>query len=315
MTSAVEQRVRLLLAGGQLDLLLPGAGRTAERLLALAELAATEDLSTARLAEAHCDAIAITAEAGTSLPAGALAGVWASRYGGEVHASRHGDRWRLTGRIEFCSGADLLDVALIDATVDADGRQLFLVPLRQRGVLADCTRWAAAGLAATRTGRVDIDVGLGADAAIGPPGFYLDRPGFWHSSVGVAACWAGAAIGVHRSTVARVPPADPHALAALGESAAACWELEAILHTAGRDIDERPRSVGMVAALTVRHLVVEACVRTMAASERATGPAPLAFDQAHAQRFDDLRMYIRQHHHGSDLATIGTAARSPDVAT
>lgn len=259
MTSAVEQRLRLLLAGGQLELPLPAAGRTAERLVGLAELAATEDLSTARLAEAHCDAIAITAEAGTSLPEGVLAGVWASRYGGgEVHASRHGDRWRLTGRLEFCSGAD---------------------------------------------------------AAIGPPGFYLDRQGFWHGSVGVAACWAGAAIGVHRSTVARVPPADPQALAALGESAAACWELDAILHTAGRDIDERPRSVGMVAALTVRHLVVEACVRTMAATERATGPAPLAFDQIHAQRFDDLRMYIRQHHHGSDLATIGTAARSPDLMT
>ena len=48
---------------GRLDLPLPGSGRTRERWAVLADLA-EEDLSLARLAEGHTDAIAILAELG-----------------------------------------------------------------------------------------------------------------------------------------------------------------------------------------------------------------------------------------------------------
>jgi hypothetical protein len=48
---------------GRLNLPQPGAGRTRERWAALAELA-EEDLSLARLAEGHTDALAILAELG-----------------------------------------------------------------------------------------------------------------------------------------------------------------------------------------------------------------------------------------------------------
>ena len=46
---------------GRLDLPLPGGGRTRQRWAVLAELA-EEDLSLARLAEGHADALAILAE-------------------------------------------------------------------------------------------------------------------------------------------------------------------------------------------------------------------------------------------------------------
>src|SRR6202023_1833641 len=64
---------------GRLDLPLPGDGRTAERWAALAELA-EEDLSLARLAEGHTDALAILAELGalTVPPTGSRWGVWAA---------------------------------------------------------------------------------------------------------------------------------------------------------------------------------------------------------------------------------------------
>ena len=54
---------------GRLELPLPGSGRTRERWAVLAGLA-EEDLSLARLAEGHTDAIAILAELGASPPAG-----------------------------------------------------------------------------------------------------------------------------------------------------------------------------------------------------------------------------------------------------
>src|ERR1700731_996232 len=64
---------------GRLNLPLPGSGRTRERWAALADLAG-EDLSLARLAEGHADALAILAELGAASPsAGSRWGVWAAQ--------------------------------------------------------------------------------------------------------------------------------------------------------------------------------------------------------------------------------------------
>lgn len=306
-------RLRRLLADGALDLPLPGAGSTAARFRRLLGLAAAEDLSVARLAEAHCDAGAIVGEAGRSLEPGVLAAVWASRYGGaQVRAERTAAGWRLTGTLGFCSGAPIVDVALVDATLVGasadDPLQLFLVPLDRGGVHIDTSRWATAALAATGTGRVELDVEMDGSAAIGPPGYYLDRAGFWHGAIGVAACWAGGAHGIHASTVGHVERRSPHVLANVGRSAAACWAMAAIVDRAANDIDRRPSAVDMAAALTVRHLVANWCGDVTAASRRATGPGPLAFDAAHAQRIADLELYIEQQHHEADLAEIGRGA-------
>ena len=64
---------------GRLNLPLPGSGRTRERWAALADLAG-EDLSLARLAEGHADALAILAELGAALLLAASRwGVWAAQ--------------------------------------------------------------------------------------------------------------------------------------------------------------------------------------------------------------------------------------------
>ena len=64
---------------GLLELPLPGCGRTRERWVVLAGLA-EDDLSLARLAEGHTDAMAILAELGASPPpAGSRWGVWAAQ--------------------------------------------------------------------------------------------------------------------------------------------------------------------------------------------------------------------------------------------
>ena len=70
------ERLRELLKDGHLDLRSP-EGSAPGAVRQLRRLAATEVMSVGRLAEAHCDAAAIAAEAGSQLPEGALAGVWA----------------------------------------------------------------------------------------------------------------------------------------------------------------------------------------------------------------------------------------------
>lgn len=305
--NAAEQRLRALVHEGRLDLPLPAAGRTPERLRRLHDLAASEDLSVARLAEAHCDAAAILAEAGRCLlPHGALAGVWASKYGAAgATAVRQGHGWHVVGELGFCSGAGLLDVALVDARTGEDGEQLLLVPLRAGGVDIDTSTWQTDALRATATGRVRFDLDLDETAAVGGPGFYLTRRGFWHGAIGVAACWAGGAQAVLDATAARIKADNPHAAANVGRMAAACWAMDAALAAAGADIDDRPDEMGMTYALMVRHVIAAACRDVIDASVRATGPGPLAFDRDHSRRLADLRLYIEQHHHETDLETIG----------
>ena len=83
---------------GRLNLPLPGSGRTRERWAALADLAG-EDLSLARLAEGHADALAILAELDAASPsAGSRWGVWAAQPPGPgLDASQTGGGWRLDG--------------------------------------------------------------------------------------------------------------------------------------------------------------------------------------------------------------------------
>src|SRR5690242_6794940 len=91
---------------GRLNLPLPGGGRTRERWAVLADLAG-EDLSLARLAEGHADALAILAELGVLAdpPAGSRWGVWAAQPPGPGLMASRTDGWRLDGTKQYCSGA------------------------------------------------------------------------------------------------------------------------------------------------------------------------------------------------------------------
>src|ERR1700690_3765263 len=93
---------------GRLNLPRPGGGRTRERWAALADLA-EEDLSLARLAEGHADALAILAELSAASPlVGSRWGVWAAQPPGPGLAGSQADAdggWRLDGVKRYCSGA------------------------------------------------------------------------------------------------------------------------------------------------------------------------------------------------------------------
>jgi hypothetical protein len=145
---------------------------------------------------------------------------------------------------------------------------------------------------------------------VGAPNEYLDRPGFWHGAVGVAACWLGAARAVagplYRAVSRR---ADPHAEAHLGAVDAALTAAQAVLECAARQVDAEPRSA--TAELTARRVraVVETAVdEAITRTGRALGPVPLAQDDAHARRVADLTIYVRQSHAERDLAALGRLA-------
>jgi hypothetical protein len=293
---------------GRLDLPRPGGGRTGERWAVLADLA-TEDLSLARLAEGHTDALAILAELGAARPPAASRwGVWAAQPPGPGLTARRADdgSWRLDGLKRYCSGARCCTDALVTATAP-DGSRLFAVSTRDLSVVPGT--WPATGMAGSDT----LDVQFTAIAAepAGGPGRYLDRPGFAHGGAGVAACWYGGARGVGRTLLAAAARRDvgPHALAHLGAVDLALTTAKTALDAAAAEIDADPddrEDGGRLRALRVRALVEATATEVMNRVGRALGAGPLGHDEAHSRRVADLTVYLRQHHAERDLADIGS---------
>lgn len=286
---------------------LPGAGHTAERHEALARWGAI-DLSFARIAEAHTDALAILAECGHKPRRGALYGVWAS----DTPPSRvtcerlPGGEWRIDGIKQFCSGALLVDAALVTAHHE-DGVLLFDLSVKDPGVLVEPSAWASPAFADTATTAVQFHGLTVLDQnRLGHSGWYLERPGFWHGSIGPAACWAGGARCLIEAA-ARVNRRDPHSRAHVGALLASAWGLHAVLEQAGREIDADAKDSSGTArsrGLMVRHLIERACAEVLDRFARATGPHLLAYDPHIVRQHQALALYMRQCHGERDLAEI-----------
>jgi len=224
--SWVEQTVRHLVCD------LDGVASVAEpleRFRVLSALGRT-DLVLARLVEGHLDAAAILAEAmklrnlrgsdegadeqGSAMKhrsrqSGPCYGVWASASGGTGLTAREvGGRFEVSGTMRFCSGATFLDRALVTARIGDDGsttaRSLLLLDIDLRDPLVQPLpgTWPALGMDASES--LDVHVAgltVPVGAQVGPPGFYVERPGLHLGGIGVAAVWLGGAQGDKRESI------------------------------------------------------------------------------------------------------------------
>jgi hypothetical protein len=306
--------VRRWLEAGDLDLPAPGSGQTAKRWWKLAALT-ENDLVAGRLAEAHADAVAILAELeGPPPEPGQLWGVWAAESSESiVTVSGDGDPVLLHGTKAWCSGAGLCTHALITARLADNKRGLLAVDLSQPQVTPLTQSWRNAGMRDSDTRSVQFSGASG--IPVGRPGEYLDRPGFWHGAMGVAACWLGGARAVAAPLYRTVADehtrgsADVHMHAHLGAVDAALAAAEAMMVSAAWYVDaepagERSELIARRVRAVVEHAVDEAITRT----GRALGAKPLALDGRHAQRVADLSIYVRQSHAEHDLAALGRLA-------
>jgi hypothetical protein len=291
-----------LVAAGELDLPLPGGGATARRWWALARLGAADPVL-ARLGEGHADALAILAELGGPAPGrGQRWGVWAAAPR-TLTATGAGGRWCLDGERPWCSGAGICTHALVTAAAGDDIR-LFAVPVAATEPVPGT--WPAVGMAGSdsRTVRFDRVPAV----PVGGPEAYVDRPGFAHGAMGVAACWYGGAVGVGRALLAGAR--DPHGLAHLGAVDAALAGARAVLADAAATVDaDRGADVRLLAA-RVRAVVEAAAAEVLDRTGRAPGAGPLCRDGAHAARVADLTVYLRQSHAEADLAAAGELVRA-----
>jgi alkylation response protein AidB-like acyl-CoA dehydrogenase len=291
----------------------PGGGATGRRWAALI-LVAGQDLTAARILEAHSDALAILHEAGAPEPDGTWGVFAAEAPDVRLDAEDRPDGTAvLSGTKPWCSLGAEVDRALVTAHTPA-GRRLYAVDLRHASVRAEpADAWVARGLAHVSSAPVHF---AGTPAhAVGAAGWYLERPGFAWGGIGVAACWYGGARALFGALCRKSAGRDGE-LAALHVGI-----VDAALHAAGCALREAAAEIdsgratgaaGERLALRVRASVAEAAETTIRQVGHALGPGPLAFDEVHARRVADLELYVRQHHGERDLAALGRQVLGED---
>lgn len=317
----LETTLRRMLTAGDLDLPVPAGGSTPDRLARLCGIA-RGDLQVARLAEAHTDALAIMHEAKRTPQLGALYGVWAAEDPSCRLELLEGSTRRralqsfvLHGTKAFCTGSALIDRALVTVPTP-HGVLLVDVDLRLPSLVFDESAWKTAAFRDTATAVTTFDhLPVTLADIIGPPGWYLDRVGFWHGACGPAACWAGGALGLvdHAIAIAGHKGPDPHLDAHIGALAALGWSLDALLAVAGCQIDQfaHDASEAMQRARMLRHRIERAAIEVIDLHGRAVGPRSLIQDPSVARRIAELQLYVRQHHGERDLEAIGATTRTP----
>jgi len=301
----------------QLDLLpLPGHGRTLERWRALARVAGC-DLGLAKLYEGHTDALAVLAECGAAQHAhDGIWGMWAAEPpDARAHiVARDGERVQLQGRKAWCSGALQINRALLTAW-ENDQPQLVAVELSHPSQRIQAEQWQAVGMASTASVTVEFDNSPG--LAIGTPGQYLSRPGFWQGGAGIAACWYGAAeaLAGYLREHCNKPRPDPHADAHLGAVDAALYGARAALRECAAWIDQHPQDDASFEVRRTRAQIEQAVEQVIQHVGRALGATPFCRSSHFARLSADLPVYLRQSHAERDLAELGQqVTRTPTGA-
>jgi alkylation response protein AidB-like acyl-CoA dehydrogenase len=304
-TQALGKALKDLQEEGLDQLPLPGSGQTLSRYSGLAQVAG-HDLRLCKLFEGHTDALAIIAELDSPLPPlGSTWGMWAAEPpSAKVRVRRDGQRLIVDGRKAWCSGASVVSHGLLTAWDEEDRQQLVAVEMDQPGVRVTDEGWDAVGMAAT--GSVEIVFSEARGLAVGGPGDYLARPGFWHGGIGVAACWYGAAqrlAEVLREQCAE--RSEPHAMAHLGAVDSALNSAACVLRASAEQIDRSPTADARLLAQQVRACVEETVEQVIQHVGRAVGAGPYCKDPHFAQLMADLPVYVRQSHAERDLAALG----------
>jgi alkylation response protein AidB-like acyl-CoA dehydrogenase len=289
----------------------PGSGKTAERHSRLMQIG-REDLSLAKLAEAHWDAVSILAESGRNSAPGALYAVWASEIPGKaLHLEKTASGFQINGSKVFCSGTGIVDRALV--TVGSQESRLVEIDLRNnsKNIETDPSAWASNAFRLTQTGAVTFrGLSVTEKDFVGDSNWYLNRPGFWHGACGPAACWVGGAAALVDFAM-QASRDDTHTLAHLGAMDANSWMMEGCLDVAGRQIDQEPLDymAAQIRALRLRHLVEAACTDTLRRFARAYGPQPLVMNHDISRRYHEVELYVRQSHAERDLESLARLLR------
>lgn len=217
----------------------------------------------------------------------------------------------LRGRKQWCSGAEVLDAALLTCR-DPQGRRLLAVlDLHAGGITIEPAAWAG--------------VGWRMQAAWMSCSTTYPRCRSARRAPISAAPASGREPRASRRVGTALPSASPvswpaggrrqgdaHADGHAGAVDAALAATAALLRVTAA-ADEDPSGDLHLGALRVRAVAEATAEQVLERTGRALGAAPLCRDAAHARRAADLPVFLRQSHAEHDLAELGRLAGAGSV--
>ena len=259
------------------------------------------DLTLAKWFESHLDALSILYELGHGETQQGLWAVWAAE--GHPNPIRYQDG-KISGSKSWCSGANIVDYALMTYRDDDGKSQLLTVAMNQSGIDIDNSVWQAVGMQATDTATVTFD--HVAATQVGTPNAYLDRVGFWHGAAGVAACWYGATASLASYLIEsyQQKPNDYKAMY-LGQISSDLAVSRQYLHQVAYLIDSQPEDNHELAIRQLRTNIEQLARQVIETVGQALGAAPFCGNAHFATLSADLTVFIRQSHGAFDLQRIG----------
>lgn len=259
------------------------------------------DLTLAKWFESHLDALSILYELGHGETQQGLWAVWAAE--GHPNPIRYQDG-KISGSKSWCSGAHIVDYALMTYRDEQGKSQLLTVAMNQSGIDIDNSAWQAVGMQATDTATITFD--HVAATQVGTPNAYLDRVGFWHGAAGVAACWYGATASLAAYLIEsyQQKPNDYKAMY-LGQISSDLAVSRQYLHQVAYLIDSQPEDNHEFAIRQLRINIEQLARQVIETVGQALGAAPFCGNAHFATLSADLTVFIRQSHGAFDLQRIG----------
>lgn len=281
-----------------------------------------------RLWEGHVNALRLVAGHGDAAQCGAAAadaragrlfGVWNTERPPGLRLAPDGAT--LVGGKAWCSGAGLVERALVTARPDPDGTPVMVLAALPPGTpRADLSAWTPTGMRASLTGDVDL-TGLPADGAarLGVPGVYYAQPGFSGGAWRFLAVQLGGiealaeAFAEHLRRTGR--GGDPHQRARLGRVLTAAEGARLWVEEAARRAEAPAGDPARVVAHVdlARGAVERAGLEALEAVQRGIGLSAFLAPHPAERIARDLATYLRQP--APDAALDAAAAHLLDAGT
>ena len=259
------------------------------------------DLTIAKWFESHLDSLSILHELGYDDLEQGLWAIWAAEGHPDPIHYKHG---QARGTKAWCSGANMVDHALMTYRDDNNHAQLLMVNMQQPGIKIDNSEWHAVGMQATDTATVQFSEVTA--SSVGSANAYIERVGFWHGAAGVAACWFGATTYLANYLVIAYQNKPNHYKAMyLGEISTALAVTQQYFYHVADLIDNQPQLSHELVIRQLRSQVEKVARQTIESVGQALGAAPFCRNSHFARLSADLPVFIRQSHGAFDLEKIG----------
>lgn len=314
---------RWLRACGALEIVLPQKpldfnGNNMAGLLNLLKAVGKANLSVGRIFEGHintlylihlyADEVQREKYYKAVIEDGHLFGIWNTQDHDGINFYDNGAHIEVKGAKTFCSGALVVDRALITGNIKnehLDGWQMVVLEMSKiTGHQIDRESWRPIGMKASGSFRVDFSgYQLMTNDLLGQPGVYLNQPYFNGGAIRFAAVQLGGAERICEETIKYLRDldrtGDPFQRLRVSKMISTLTAGQLMLAQAGANYDEwlekDDRSAHLIAyANMTRSSIEDFCLQIMEESNRCVGARGLMDPSPLGLFFRDLSFYLRQ---------------------